>query len=656
MNEPACGSVSFKVTWCWLAIRSLSRRSLLKSGRIALSIALVASSPLAGHSAEVEPESLAGAHKELQPLLESYCLKCHNTAKAKAGVNLEKFRGIDSVTYDPKTWETVLAQLRDRTMPPENKPQPTDEQRDQLVTWIEKALQNLDESKLPKDPGRAVLHRLSQLEYNNTIRDLFGVDTRPADKFPPDGGGGGGFDNNAATLFIPPVLMERYLEAAGDILDAAKPERVFVAKASGLTSQRSTARKIFACHAPRAFRRPAEKDEIDRLMALFDTAQKRGESFEAGVKLGLKSLLVSPHFLFRVELENGRAEHYVVGDYELASRLSYFLWSSMPDEGLFKLAAAKKLRDPKTLEAQARRMLLDPKARSFAENFAGQWLRVRELKTIAQPDGRKFPEFTPSVRDAMYDEAVEFFHALLRENRSLLEVIDSDYAFLNETLAKHYGIEGVKGEAFQRVSLKDRNRGGVLGMGGVLTLTSYPRRTSPVLRGKWVLEEILGTPPPPPPPLIKSLPADDKPRDGLTFRQRLEEHRSKAECAGCHKRMDPLGFGLESFDAIGRWRTQISGQPVDDSGQMTTGEKFAGPAELKTLLLKRTDDFTRNLTEKMLAYALGRGLEYYDTPVVKRIAKTLESEGFLATTLVTEIVKSYPFQYRRGSRTEVTQK
>jgi hypothetical protein len=251
---------------------------------------------------------------------------------------------------------------------------------------------------------------------------------------------------------------------------------------------------------------------------------------------------------------------------------------------------------------------------------------------------------------------VEFFNALLRDNRSLLDVIDAQYVFVNETLATFYGIEGVKGEAFQRVSLKDRSRGGVLGMGGVLTLTSYPRRTSPVLRGKWVLEEILGTPPPPPPPLVKSLPADDRPRDGLTFRQRLEQHRTKAECAGCHKRMDPLGFGLETFDAIGRWRTQISGQPVDASGQMTSGEKFTGPAELKSLLLKRTDDFGRNLTEKMLAYALGRGLEYYDTPVVKKIAKTLEADDFRAATLVTEIVKSYPFQYRRGSGAQLTQK
>jgi hypothetical protein len=478
---------------------------------------------------EIEP--FATTHKELQPLLETYCIKCHGSSKAKAGVNLEVFKGIDSVSHDPKTWETVLAQLRDRTMPPENKPQPAAEEREKLIAWIEHALQNLDESKLPKDPGRAVLHRLSRLEYNNIIRDLFGVDTRPADQFPPDSGGGGGFDNNAATLFLPPVLMERYLEAAGEILDAADPKRIFVTSPNGLTSKRGAARKIFAHHAPRAFRRPVAREEVDRMMALFDGAMKRGEPFEDSVKLGLKSLLVSPHFLFRVEQDAGKATgHHRVSGYELASRMAAFLWSSMPDAELFKLAGDGKLHTPQVLEAQVRRMLLDPKARSFADNFAGQWLRVRELKTTAQPDGRKYPEFTPALRDAMYGEAVEFFHALMRDNRSLLEVIDADYTFANENLARHYGLAGVKGEAFQRVSLEDRRRGGVLGMGAVLTLTSYPRRTSPVLRGRWVLEEILGTPPPPPPPLIKSLPPDDRPRDGMTFRQRLEQHRQKAEC------------------------------------------------------------------------------------------------------------------------------
>jgi hypothetical protein len=248
----------------------------------------------------------------------------------------------------------------------------------------------------------------------------------------------------------------------------------------------------------------------------------------------------------------------------------------------------------------------------------------------------------------MYAEPVEFFHALLREDASLLRLLDADYTFANEELARHYGIEGVKGTAMQKVILTDQHRGGVLGMAGVLTLTSYPLRTSPVLRGKYVLEEILGTPPPPPPPLVKSLPPDDRPREGLTLRQRLEKHRENADCAACHKRMDPLGFGLENFDAIGRWRTEIAGKPVDASGEMTTGEKFSGPVELKKVLLSRKDDFVRNLSEKMLAYALGRGLEFYDTPAVRKIARAVEDSGYRASTLVLEVARSYPFQYQRA--------
>ena len=614
----------------------------------------------------IQADSTAGSNfqKDIRPLLETYCTKCHSPSRKKGGVDLSRFLDSGAVHTDPKTWETTLAQVRDRNMPPENKPQPSAEERDRLVTWIEGALDTMDDAKLPKDPGRYVLHRLSRLEYNNTIRDLFGVNTRPADKFPPDAGGGGGFDNNAATLFIPPVLMERYLAAAGDILNEAKPEAIFVTQVAKGISERDAARKIFEHHAPRVYRRPVAKDEVDRLIALFKAAQKRGESYEESVKLGLKSMLVSPHFLFRVEESQtvkaasksrvtpakspaGSPAIHPVGDYELASRLSYLLWSSMPDAELFEQAAANKLHEPAVLEAQVTRMLLDPKSRAFAENFAGQWLRVRELKTVTQPDNKKFPEFSLALRDAMYDETVEFFHGLLKENRSLLEVIDADYTYVNERLAKHYGLEGVTGKNFQRVSLTDRQRGGVLGMASVLTVTSYPLRTSPVLRGRWVLEEILGTPPPPPPPLVKSLPPDDKPRDGMTFRQRLEQHRTQADCAGCHKRMDPLGFGLENFDAIGRFRTKVADEVVDASGEMTTGEKFKGAAELKKLLLTRTDDFTRNVTEKMLAYALGRGLECYDTPVVKQISRSVQRDGFRSGTLVAEIVKSLPFQYRR---------
>ena len=574
--------------------------------------------------------------KDVRPVLETYCFKCHGAEKQKGGVKLHEGADVAAIYRDVRTWDKALAELRDGAMPPEDKPQPSDDERKRVVEWLDRALNDPDPDAMPRDPGRAFPHRLSRLEYNNTVRDLLGVDSRPADAFPPDGGGGGGFDNNSATLFIPPVLVEKYLSAAAELLAKAK-----------VVTTPGDARKCLADFATRAFRRPVETGEVDALLALFSEAEKRGDSFDDAIRFALRAVLVSPHFLFRIEAPRG-AEAQPVNDHELASRLSYFLWSSMPDDELFKIASEKKLRDPAVLAAQTRRMLRDPKARAFAENFAGQWLRVHELQTSAQPDTNKFPEYTAAVRDAMAAEPVEFFHALLRENGSILKLLDADYTYANEALAKLYGLD-VKGETFQRVALLDGNRGGVVTMGAVLTITSYPRRTSPVLRGKWILEEILDAPAPPPPPVVKSLPSSDKVRDGLTLRQQLEKHRKDEACAGCHKRLDPLGFGLENFDAIGRWRTEIAGQPVDASGEMVTGEKFTGPVELKKILLAHKDEFARNVSAKMFAYALNRGLESYDVPIVRRAAKRLAASDYRVESLVMEIVKSYPFQYRRGS-------
>ncbi|WP_160164531.1 DUF1592 domain-containing protein [Pedosphaera parvula] len=607
----------------------------------------------------VQPASAADAvahpdpfKEEIRPLLDQYCAKCHGPDKAKAGVNFSSFTNSISVYHDIKLWEKVVAKVRDEDMPPEGKPQPTVEQRKQMVAWIEKSLKDLEEGRLPKDPGRVLIHRLSKTEYNCTVRDLLGVDSNPADKFPTEGGGGGGFDNNADTMFIPPILMERYLAAATEILDAAHHDKIFFAKKNIFNSDRATAKKIIAHFALQGFRRPAQKEEVDRLLSIYDTARKQGQDYEAAVKTALKGILVSPKFLFRVEQDRESSQPYPVSDYELASRLSYFLWSSMPDDELFALASKNKLHEPAVLEQQVQRMLRDRKSKVFSDSFAGQWLRVRELKTSAQPDTNKFPEYTPALRDAMYAEVIEFFNSVVQEDRSVMDILDANYTYLNEDLAQLYGIDGVHGRELQKVELKDANRGGVLGMSAVLTMTSYPLRTSPVLRGKWVLEQILGTPPPPPPPLVQSLPPNDHPVDGLTLRQQLEKHRSNPNCAGCHSKMDPLGFGLENFDAIGRWRAEIEQKPVDASGVMPSGEKFTGPAELKKVLLNRKDDFARNLTEKMLAYALGRGLEYYDVPTVKEITKKLAESNYRSSVLIAEIVKSYPFQYRRNQPTQ----
>jgi hypothetical protein len=343
-----------------------------------------------------------------------------------------------------------------------------------------------------------------------------------------------------------------------------------------------------------------------------------------------------------------------VSDWELASRLSYFVWSSMPDEPLFALAREGKLSEPATFEAQVRRMLADAKARVFAENFASQWLRTRELRASVRPASDGQPEFTPALRDAMAREPIVFFDALLRGDRPLTECLDADYAFVNAELARFYGLCEPGGDGFERVTLTDRTRGGVVTMAGVLTLTSYPRRSSPVLRGKWIMEEILGTPPPPPPQMIKSLPTSDKGRNGLTFRQQLEVHRSKPECASCHKTMDQLGFGLENFSPVGSWRTTAGNNPVDASGELPDGTKFTGPVELKRLLSERRDEFMRNLTERMFSYALGRGVEQTDWLAVRQIARAVANDGYRAQRLVLEIAKSPAFQLRKPAEMQAT--
>jgi mono/diheme cytochrome c family protein len=608
-----------------------------------IALGLGTAAPGSGASPSLQHEY----EQRLQPLVAKYCISCHGVDQPRGGVSLAGFEQIADVQREQHTWRQAAAHLRDRTMPPRGTPQPDPEERDAAAEWLIQALDAVDESVLPKDPGRALIHRLGRVEYNNTVRDLFGVDIRPADSFPADGGGGAGFDNNAATLFIPPILMERYLEAAGEVLAAAPAERLFIARPGGRLSQRGAAARILNHFGPRAFRRPFQKGEADRFLRLYDQSVEQGTGFEEGVRFALKALLVSPHFLFRVERDAGGGEAHRINDYELATRLSYFLWSSLPDEELFRLAGRNRLRHPRVLNQQVRRMLRDPKAAAFAESFAGQWLRVRELDLV-QPDARKFAAFTPELREAMYREPIEFFHALLRENQSLLRLLDSDHTFVNETLAAHYGVEGVRGPEFRRVSLPDNTRGGVLTMAGVLTVTSYPHRTSPVLRGKWVLEEVLGADVPPPPPSAPGLAGDETPREGLSFRQRLEKHRDKPECASCHARMDPIGFGLENFDGLGRWRDEIAGEKIDAAGVLTTGERFDGPVELKRLLLARREDFIRNLAEKMLSYSLGRGLEPYDIPTVRRVRRALEQDDYRAETLIREIVNSYPFQHRKS--------
>ena len=406
---------------------------------------------------------------------------------------------------------------------------------------------------------------------------------------------------------------------------------------------------IVSTLARRAYRRPVTKPEVASLLKFVAMARKDGQSVEQSIQLAIEAILVSPHFLFRIEHDpdpSDAAKVHRISDVELATRASYFLWSSMPDDELLDLAEAGKLHIPATLAAQVNRMLADSRAAALAANFAGQWLETRNLDSV-KPDPQKFPEWDPELRDAMKTETRLFFETVLRENRPLSEFLDAKYTFLNERLAKHYGISGVTGGDFRRVELVGDQRGGILSQASVLTVSSYPTRTSPVIRGKYVLQNILGTPPPPPPP---DVPALDEAAVGASgsMRQQLEKHRANATCASCHSRMDPLGFGLENYDALGKWRTLDGKFPIDSSGTLPDGKTFSSPAEMKTILKAQLPDFSRCLIEKMLTYALGRGLERYDRRTVDELNRNLAASNYQFQTLIHGVVQSLPFQSRRG--------
>ncbi len=763
---------------------------------------------------------------QVKPVLATYCVKCHGGEKTKGDLNLANYKSGVQALNARTVWTKVATELHHGEMPPEKEKQPTADERKAITTWIT-SLRRLD----PPDPGRVTFRRLNRAEYNNTVRDLLGLDAKPAADFPPDDVGDG-FDNIADVLSLSPLLMEKYLLAADAVLenivaddqvkfehaaselpaiidgknDAGKPlkadiadkeaqrearcrtlavpgevftqfsvlkegkftikiragaeqagneparlavkidgqvvgelkvtakskspaqltcsaplspgakrlsiiflnpfteppaeapktdpkapkpvagkpkeptaprtrsvtieeievtgppgervtdlhKRLFVALPGKDLSARDAAAKIAEHIANRAFRRPANKEQLDLLMKVFALADSQGETFSESVKLMVKAALISPEFYFRIE-EDRKADAdgvYRLDAWEIASRLSYFLWSSMPDDELFAVAKDGSLLDPKVQESQVRRMIADPKARALVDNFGGQWLRLRTIFEVT-PDEKKYPEMTTDLRQAMYDEGALVFDAILREGRSVVDFIDTDFTFLNERLAKHYGISGVTGPAMRKVTLTDRNRGGVITMGSVLTVTSNPTRTSPVKRGKWVLEEILGTPPPPPPPMVEALDKEgDTSTAGMTLRQRMERHRQDPACATCHVVMDAIGFGLENFDAIGRWRNKDAdtGALVDTSGELPGNQKFSSPSQLKQLFLTKRDDFTRTLAEKMLVYALGRKTGFHDQDAIDSIAAATAKDGYRLDRLVVTIAQSYPFQYRRLSR------
>lgn len=420
------------------------------------------------------------------------------------------------------------------------------------------------------------------------------------------------------------------------------------------------ARRILSLLARRAYRGPVTDAEVDALIGFYQEGRQGEErsAFEAGIQNALRLILASPRFLFRAEPDPPGAAPgtlHRLDDFALASRLSFFLWSSIPDDQLLSVAARGRLKDPVVLEQEVRRMLADPRAGAFTTNFAAQWLFLRNLQSHL-PDNMTFPNFDDNLRQAFRRETELLFDSVRREDRSVLDLLDADYTYVNERLARHYGIPNVYGSQFRRVTLTDENRRGLLGQGSVLTVTSYPNRTSPVLRGKWILENILGTPPPPPPPNVPALTENGEDGNVSSVRERLEAHRKNPVCASCHRVMDPLGFSLENFDAVGQWRTREEGGTVDTSGQLADGTNVDGPVSLRQALMKRPDRFVGTMTEKLLTYALGRGLEYYDMPLVRAIARESANSKYRFSSIVLGIVKSTPFQMKMVSENDLSPK
>jgi len=418
-----------------------------------------------------------------------------------------------------------------------------------------------------------------------------------------------------------------------------------------VNEEESCAREILSRLGRRAYRRPVTDDEVEALLGLYRTGRS-GEGFEEGIRMALQGLLVSPGFLFRIEQDPpGLAAHtaYPVSDLELASRLSFFLWSSIPDEVLLELAEAGKLRDPEILKEQAQRMLADKRSDALVTNFAGQWLYLRNVSQRF-PNNRIYPDFDEELRLAFERETELFFDSMVREDRRLTDLLDADYTFVNQRLAEHYGIPDIFGSHFRRVTLADENRRGLLGQGSFLLVTSRNNRTAPVLRGKWVLENLLGTPPPPPPPDVPALNEKREEVQKMTMRQRTEAHRVNPACAACHVQMDPIGFALENFDGVGRWRTSEGGVAIDVSGEFPDGTRFDGPVELRKVLVGRQEQLAQTVTEKLLTYALGREVEAYDMPAVRKILREAAPGDYRWSSLISGVIESVPFQMRRSQQ------
>ncbi len=636
-----------------------------------------------GISLSAQPDHPRQQHywKEIRPILSKHCYQCHNGEDNKAGINLERYDFIISIVRDGELFHQVMEVMQEGSMPPpDTRPPMSQAEIDTFSTYINIYLQ---EALAENDPGIISPRRLNNQEYRYAMKDLLDVEIDVDSLFPADASGGGGFDNQARTLYLTPLLMERYYETAEFALDQVYVDnlawrkmvpafrwtfrdrirtwwyRVWHGKDVSLDPPLAAAEKILVPFATAAYRRFIDPEDRDRLINFFlevyagmDQEERR---FDLSIKETLKIVLISHHFLYRQEADPDLEGPYPINDFELASRLSFFLWSSIPDQHLLNVAYREDLHDPVVLEREILRMLKSPKAHRLGEQFATQWLDIKKLKDpVFQLDPEIFPEYNPALRDLMIEEVETFFSHVMLESQNLLELLDSDYSFLNRRLAEHYGISGVEHEEFQKVQFQSNARGGVLGMAGVLTATSHPTRTSPVLRGKWVLEQILGTPAPPPPPDVPELEESHDPAKGpQTLRALLIAHQEDPACSGCHQSMDPIGLGLENFDALGRWREVYGTEAIDASGVLKTGEAFNGPAELRSAILTKKELFAKNFSKKILSYALGRSLGFKDSPTINHLQETLLKNNFHSISFIREVVMSFPFRYKKSDTKDV---
>jgi hypothetical protein len=600
--------------------------------------------------AEAQDSPVAGGKSHFEasvaPFLAKHCLACHSGDEAEAGIAFDTYTASANVQSEYDLWDKAARLIRDRQMPPTEQPQPTAEELLAIDAAIKAELATFD-CTAELRPGRVTLRRLNKAEYNNTIRDLVGLDLKLADDFPSDDVGNG-FDNIGDVLSLPPVLLEKYLMAAESVADQAIADpqaraRVLVHPALTAGDRVAVARRNVREFAERAWRRPLSEGEKERLFEIMKFAYDQNSSLDEIFRTVVSAVLSSPHFLFRVERDtDGEDEDGIrqLDGFEMASRLSYFLWSSMPDKSLFELARSGKLTQPDVIASQAKRMLADPKSKALVSNFAGQWLQLRDVSRL-MPDPELFPDFDDELRFAMRRETELVFESIMRENYSVLEFLNADFTFVNERLARHYGIHGISGPEFQQVALKNHRRG-VLTHAGILMLTSNPTRTSPVKRGRWILDNILAEPPPPPPANVPELETGGE--NLGSFREQMEQHRSNPACSVCHLKMDAIGFGLENFDAIGGWRDRDGRFDIDASGELPGGQKFGGAVDLMEIMVReKKTEFCRCLAGKMLTYALGRGLISYDRCTINDVVRNLTENEYRFETLITAIVTSAPF-------------